>query len=150
VTASDTLLRNTNTFELAVRDESSDVPYAHHLIHRTTTGVLVRSKSEVIVADILTKLGITYEYEKRLTSKTNPNDFRLPDFTVYYEGDTWYWEHRGMLSVPTYKAAWERKENWYKENGILDQVVTSEDGDDGSIDAAAIEAIARKTILGEV
>jgi ATP-dependent exoDNAse (exonuclease V) alpha subunit len=148
-TASDTILRNTNLFELAVREETSEVPYAHHLIHRTSTGVLVRSKSEVVVADILAKLGVSYEYEKQLPSRNNPRDFRLPDFTVYFEGDIWYWEHLGMLSVPSYKAAWERKKVWYKKNGFLDQIITSEDGDDGSIDAAQIESIARKRILGE-
>jgi exodeoxyribonuclease V alpha subunit len=149
ITASDALLRNTDLFELAVRDESTEVPYAHHLIHRTSTGVLVRTKSEVIVADILTKLGLTYDYEKRLPSKENLSDFRLPDFTVYYEGDIWYWEHLGMLSIPSYRASWDRKKIWYEENGFWNQVVTSEDGDDGSINAAVIEATARKKILGE-
>ena len=55
---SDTLLRNTNMFVLAVRPESVDRYYAEHLIHRTPpsaqhpNGILVRSKSEVIVADV--------------------------------------------------------------------------------------------------
>ena len=63
-----------------------------------------RSKSEAIVADTLTRLGIRYEYEKKLLNKDdNPKDFRLPDFTVSYEGDTYYWEHLGMLSVPSYQ-----------------------------------------------
>ena len=66
------------------------------------SGVLVRSKSEVIVADVLTSLGISFEYERRLESKDDPKDFRLPDFTVHFEGDTWYWEHLGMLSTPSY------------------------------------------------
>jgi len=123
VTASDTILRNTNLFELAVHDETSEVPYVHHLIHRTSIGVLVRSKSEVIVADILTNLGVTYDYEKRVPSKNNPHDFRLPDFTVYFEGDTWYWEHLGMLSVPSYRAAWERKKAWNQENGFLSLII---------------------------
>jgi hypothetical protein len=61
------------------------------------------------VARALSKLGISYEYEQKLPSKDNPNDFRLPDFTVSYEGDTFYWEHLGMLSVPSYKEAWDRK-----------------------------------------
>lgn len=152
---SDTLLRNTNMFVLAVRPESVDRHYAEHLIHRTRRssahpqGIMVRSKSEVIVADILTSLGISCEYERKLLSKDNPHDFRLPDFTVSYEGDTFYWEHLGMLSVPSYKEAWDRKRQWYKENGFLDRVVTSEDGPDGSIDAAAIEQVARKKILLE-
>jgi hypothetical protein len=153
--ASDTLLRNTNMFVLAVRPESVDRYYAEHLIHRTPPsaqhpqGILVRSKSEVIVAAALSKLGISYEYEQKLASKDDPNDFRLPDFTVSYEGDTFYWEHLGMLSVPSYKDAWNLKRQWYEDNGFLDRVITSEDGPDGSIDAAEIERIARKKILLE-
>ena len=152
---SDTLLRNTNMFVLAVRPESVDRYYAEHLIHRTPPspqypdGILVRSKSEVIVAGALSKLGISYEYEQKLCSKDDPNDFRLPDFTVSYEGDTFYWEHLGMLSVPSYKEAWERKRQWYEDNGYLDLVITSEDGLDGSINAAEIERIARNKILLE-
>ncbi len=152
---SDTLLRNTNMFVLAVRPESVDRYYAAHLIHRTRPsaqhpqGILVRSKSEVIVADILTSLGISFEYEQKLPSKDDPNDFKLPDFTASYEGDTFYWEHLGMLSVPSYREAWDRKRQWYEDNGYLDRVITSEDGADGSIDAAEIERIARKKILLE-
>jgi hypothetical protein len=136
-------------FVLAVRSESVDRYYAEHLIHRTRNGTMVRSKSEVIVADILTSQGISYEYEQKLPSKDNPNDFRLPDFTVNYEGDTFYWEHLGMLSVPSYKEAWDRKRQWYEDNGFLDRVITSEDGADGSIDAAEIERTARMRILLE-
>ena len=152
---SDTLLRNTNMFVLAVRPESVDRFYAAHLIHRTRPsaqhpqGILVRSKSEVIVADILASLGVSFEYEQKLPSKDDSNDFKLPDFTASYEGDTFYWEHLGMLSVPSYREAWDRKRQWYEDNGFLDRIITSEDGADGSIDAAEIERIARKKILLE-
>ena len=152
---SDTLLRNTNMFVLAVRPESVDRYYAAHLIHRTRPsaqhpqGILVRSKSEVIVADILTSLGVSFEYEQKLPSKDDSNDFKLPDFTASYEGDTFYWEHLGMLSVPSYREAWDRKRQWYDDNGYLGRIITSEDGADGSIDAAEIERIARKKILME-
>lgn len=153
--ASNTLLRNTNMFVLSVRPESVDRYYAEHLIHRTPpslqhpNGILVRSKSEVIVAGTLSKLGLSYEYEQKLASKDNSTDFRLPDFTVSYEGDTFYWEHLGMLSVPSYKEAWDRKRQWYEDNGFLNRVITSEDGPDGGIDAAEIERIARNKILLE-
>ncbi|MFV8749880.1 AAA family ATPase [Nannocystaceae bacterium ST9] len=147
--ASDALLRNSHLFELAVRPEGVGRPFAAHLIHRTAKGVLVRSKSEVIVADTLTRLGISYEYERRLDAKGKPKDFRLPDFTVAFEGDIFYWEHLGMLSVPSYRESWERKRAWYEANGFLPQVVTSEEGPDGRIDAAEIEQTARRRILGE-
>ena len=146
---SDTLLRNTNLFVLSVRPESVDRYYAQHLIHRTSKGIMVRSKSEVIVADTLTRLGISYDYEKKLSSSKDLSDFRLPDFTVSYEGDTYYWEHLGMLMVPSYREQWERKRQWYEKNGFLDRLITSEDGPDGSIDATEIERIARERILLE-
>ena len=78
-----------------------------------------------------------------------PSDFRLPDFTVSYEGDTYYWEHLGMLSVPSYREQWDRKRQWYEANGFWDRVITSEDGPDGGIDASEIERTARKRILLE-
>ena len=66
-----------------------------------------------------------------------------------YEGDTFYWEHLGMLSVPSYKEQWDLKQKWYEDKGYLGRVITSEDGNDGSIDAAKIEQIARQKILLE-
>lgn len=125
------------------------MPHLEALIHRTRRGVAVRSKSEVVVADILDALGISYLYEELLYSRSNPKDFRLPDFTVGFEGDVYYWEHLGMLNVPTYRDTWERKRQWYEDNGYADRLITSEDGADGSIDAALIERIARKRILEE-
>lgn len=146
---SDTLLRNTNLFVTAVRPESVGRYYAAHLIHRTATGIMVRSKSEVIVADTLTRLGISYEYEQKLPANDDPADYRLPDFTVSYEGDTFYWEHLGMLTVPSYKEQWDRKREWYEKNGYAGRLITSEDGPDGGIDALEIERIARRRILLE-
>ena len=146
---SDTRLRNTHMFTLTLR--ATDKQAFHHetLIHRTSTGIAVRSKSEVIVADILKNLEISYKYEEPLVSRSNPKDFRLPDFTVSYEGDIYYWEHLGMLSDPNYKNAWERKLEWYKENKYNDKLIFSRDKLDGGIDAAEIEQIARKRILNE-
>jgi exodeoxyribonuclease V alpha subunit len=89
------------------------------------------------------------EQERLLPSKDDPTDFRLPDFTVSYEGDTFYWEHLRMLTVPSYRKAWERKREWYEDNGYIGQLITSEDGADGSIDAAEIELLARKHVLLE-
>jgi hypothetical protein len=54
-----------------------------------------------------------------------------------------------MLSVPSYREAWERKRQWYEDNGFLHRVITSQDGADGSINAAEIERIARTKILLE-
>jgi len=146
---SDTRLRNTHMFTLALRPDDVKRPHLEALIHRTRKGIAVRSKSEVVVADVLDALGISYAYEQPLHSVTNPKDFRLPDFSVSFEGDVYYWEHLGLLSIPSYREAWERKRKWYEENGYMSRLITSQDGPDGSIDAVAIEQTARQRILEE-
>jgi len=142
---SETLRRNTNLFKPIVRPEDVELPYPENLIHRTLTNVLVRSKSEVVVANILTKLGIDYEYEKPL--EFAPDDFRLPDFTIHYKGKTYYWEHLGMLNLPSYMRDWMRKKKWYEKHNLFDKVITSQDGPDGAINSIEIERIATERIL---
>ena len=117
------------------------------LKHRGASGLQVRSKSEVIISQLFEQLGISFEYEAPLRSRSDPRDFRLPDFTVSYEGDVYYWEHLGMLAVPEYRERWQRKRRWYEANGYLPQLITSEDSPDGAIDLQAITDIARRRIL---
>ena len=140
-----TLLRNTNLFYPIVRAEGVEIPYPEKLIHKTLTGKMVRSKSEVVVANILTKMGISYEYEEPI--EFGANDFRLPDFTIQYKGQTYYWEHLGMINLSAYKRDWERRKKWYERHGLLDKVITSQDGLDGSIDSKEIEKIANERVL---
>ncbi|MFQ5421275.1 MAG: ATP-dependent RecD-like DNA helicase, partial [Anaerolineae bacterium] len=163
-----THLRNTFMFNLSLRpDETQAAIYAQGLIHRTKKGVLVRSKSEVIVAQVLDELGLDWAYEQKLAAPDNPDDFRLPDFTIGYMGDVYYWEHLGMLSLPAYREGWERKRRWYEErmgfpvvgpggrDGLdLDDyygpiVITSAESEDGGIDVPAITQMARRYILQE-
>jgi hypothetical protein len=113
--------------------------------HRTNNGEMVRSKSEVIVANTLAQLGLYYEYEKRLANPMDDKDVIKPDFTIHHGGKIFYWEHLGMLQKPEYRMSWEWKMNWYRKCGY--EVITSRDGDDGSIDSQTIEAIAIKRIL---
>jgi hypothetical protein len=115
--------------------------------HRTNNGEMVRSKSEVIVANTLAHLGINYEYEKRLENPHESSDSIHPDFTIHHNGKVLYWEHLGMLQRSSYKANWERKRSWYYKCGFGDSLIISRDGEDGSIDAQTIEAIVRSRIL---
>jgi hypothetical protein len=48
-----------------------------------------------------------------------------------------------MLAVPSYREKWDRKRQWYEENGFWDRVITSEDGPNGGIDASEIAETAR-------
>ena len=146
---SHTKTRNTNMFVLSLRPTGVNTLHLEALIHRTRNGTAVRSKSEVVVADILEALEISYQYEQPLYSRADPKDFRLPDFTVSFEGDVYYWEHLGMLNLPNYRMAWERKLQWYQDNNFDRQLITSEDSPNGGINAVEIERLARRNILGE-
>ncbi|MBY5508318.1 hypothetical protein HFO81_22550 [Rhizobium leguminosarum] len=77
------------------------------------------SKSEVIVADALAGAGIEYVYELPLLGSDGSR--RYPDFTIEdaYTGETWFWEHLGMLGGVKYDQKWTANLAWYRSNGIL-------------------------------
>ena len=88
------------------------------LIHRTSRGEAVRSKSEVIIANLLHAHGLAYHYEIPLELG---GAIKYPDFTIEDDntGQTYYWEHCGMLHDPAYRRRWEAKLDWYADHGIL-------------------------------
>jgi len=53
-------------FTLALRRDELRGAHLEALIDRTRKGIAVRSKSEVVAADVPDALGISYEYEKLL------------------------------------------------------------------------------------
>lgn len=89
------------------------------LVHVTGSGVLVRSKNEVIIAGLLDELAAgAWSYEQPLVGADRRT--RLPDFTITTPGGRIiYWEHLGMLGDPGYADGWERKKAWYSEQGVL-------------------------------
>jgi hypothetical protein len=153
---SDTARRLTRLFRTPDPFETPDGRYLDgSLVHRTAQGDLVRSKSEVIVGDTLTRLGVEYEYETLL--KMEDGTQRLPDFTIRRPGKpTVYWEHLGMMGSPGYRADWEAKQAWYKTHGIVPWTEASVPGgmlvwstekpNEGGIDSMEIERLAREVI----
>lgn len=87
-------------------------------IHRSANNELMRSKSEVIVANTLRHLDIAYTHEELLHMPDGT--VREPDFTIRRPGQPpVYWEHLGMLDLSGYRADWEAKLDWYAQHGIL-------------------------------
>jgi ATP-dependent exoDNAse (exonuclease V) alpha subunit len=115
---SETARRNTNLFSPGIRDEADDVPYAGHLVHRTSRGELVRSKSELAIANYLYSIKLDYQYERELQGTVDPDHLR-PDFSFIDDaGDVIIWEHLGMLDRPEYAEGWDWKRAWYARNGF--------------------------------
>lgn len=86
----------------------------YHLnrVYKTVDGNHVRSKSEVIICDLLAKSGIKYKYEEPLYYQ--PGKHIMPDFTIYLKnGDIRFWEHVGMLGNEKYTSNWANKVDIY-------------------------------------
>jgi ATP-dependent exoDNAse (exonuclease V) alpha subunit len=149
-----TARRLTNLFrapEMALLGEDGGF-LEKNLIHQTARGEAVRSKSEVIVADALHAKKLAYEYERPLTFE---GETRYPDFTIVDDdlGQTFYWEHLGMLWNERYRERWESKIEWYAKHGIKPfengggpngTLITSQDDEKGGISSAMIRALISK------
>ncbi len=96
-------------------------PYRNDaLILETKKGFPVRSKSEMIISDLLFTRGILYRNECRL----DLNDGKppvYPDFTILHPKTKKliYWEHFGLMDMPDYCDDACRKINRYLKAGLL-------------------------------
>lgn len=101
------------------REEVYETNASHpeHLIHTTLAGHKVRSKSEVIIANLLYTNHIPYRYEAALQL----NEFTVyPDFTILHPStqQIFYWEHFGMMDKSAYCDVACNKLKSYCYNGI--------------------------------
>jgi ATP-dependent DNA helicase RecQ len=106
-------------------------------IHKTESGIWVRSKSEVIISNILYRSNIPFEYEKKLFYSSNK--WKEPDFTIEYSGKTWYWEHLGLLGDEKYDAGWAEKKAIYVKMGIMSAIILTKE-------SAVLSSIANEKI----
>ena len=145
---SDIARRFTNLFEKPEIVEHNSKYYESSLIHKTIRGELVRSKSEVIIANMLFERDINYEYEKELSLAGD--GIKIPDFTITVAGrdEPIYWEHCGMMSNADYRRRWEVKRKVYEKHGIVDGVnlIVSEEND--SFDSQKIADLIDQYDLG--
>jgi hypothetical protein len=123
-----------------------EIPYAEHLIHKTHKGHRVRSKSELVIANMLFDMGIDYEYERKYEGLVEPGLMR-PDFSfITSDGDVIVWEHLGMMNREDYRRGWEWKRAWYVQNGLSENrtLFTSQDDENGGLNSDLLKETALK------
>lgn len=108
-------------------EEWSKAPYdrsdykKENLKHKSKTGKKLRSKSEVLIDEMLFEHKIPNRYECALELDGH---IIYPDFTIRHPktGEVYYWEHCGMMDDVNYVRRFSSKLEIYTLNGIIPSV----------------------------
>lgn len=92
--------------------------YPEEKVYPTKKDELVRSKSEVLLADMYYELGIPYRYEAELLLTNGKKKY--PDFALLdiHRRKVIYHEHLGLMDNEEYRHANLIKLDEYRRNGI--------------------------------
>ena len=118
---------------LMVRNSSVFVePFDSRRIIEPEQGVKVKSKIEYIIYRELQEARqagkLTFAYEEKLNLPIDGRTVTVkPDFTVWCNGKTFYWEHLGMLDRADYSRDWRRRLTGYRAANLADSLLTSDD-----------------------
>ncbi|MCL2559600.1 MAG: hypothetical protein FWE07_03865 [Turicibacter sp.] len=85
---------------------------------RSNGGTMVRSKSELMIANKLEEYGIPYRYDAGMRFG---DVVKYPDFTIKnpYTGEIIIWEHFGALHLEGYETAMNEKMEVYLNHGLI-------------------------------
>ena len=112
------------------------------LLHKSSSGNLVRSKSESLIDTFLflNKIPFRYECALQLGEIT-----LFPDFTIRHPktGAIFYWEHFGLMDNPTYSQNVFSKLQLYASHGIIPsiQLITTYETKENPLSADTVEKI---------
>ncbi|MBE5920365.1 MAG: hypothetical protein E7272_11065 [Pseudobutyrivibrio ruminis] len=92
--------------------------YPEALTHPTVGGIMVRSKSESMIAIALAENNIPFRYENLLSID---NITIAADFTILHPitNKIYYWEHFGLLDNETYLENFAAKIKAYAKSNII-------------------------------
>lgn len=122
--------------------------YPEGLKFKTRSGLMVRSKSEMEIANELDYYGIPFRYE----CKTIIGDIVFyPDFTLLNKStlEIVIWEHFGMLDDPAYIDGVTSKLNCFFKNGFVPgrNLIITEETREYPLDSARISRVIEEASL---
>lgn len=119
----------------------------------TANGERVRSKSEVILADTLTRFGIPYRYEFPVNVSLNNGEKMemYPDFCCLNvrTRQEFFWEHFGMMDNPEYAEVAVNKVFVYRKNGFFEgeNILYTYETGNIPLSTKAIEQLIKKYLI---
>lgn len=115
--------------------------------HRSSCGLMMRSKGEIAWAERLLHWGIAFHYDELLYFA---GEWISPDFIVMRrDGRLFYIEHCGLMEDERYRMNHRRKLVLYEAGGIVpwDNLIVTYDRSNGSIDVELIDAEIKSKLL---
>lgn len=127
----------------------------------TSQGIRVRSKSEVILADTLTRLKVPYRYEfpvkiektecRHQNTRNDHNIIFHPDFYCLNvrTRQEFIWEHFGMMDTLEYSVNATEKINLYRKNGWFEgeNLIITYETSENPLNTKEIEMLIKKYLL---
>ena len=156
------LFRESARYDEASKEALRSIPQSENpkdrvgLKYKTSFGLFVRSKNEMLIAEALYAAGFDFWYEKRLELIVEVNGkynthIVYPDFTIrLQDGTLIYWEHYGMMDKPSYQSENFMKLQQYFANGIYPpkNLILTFDGDSMPFDNSGIWRIIEGQLAG--
>ena len=122
------------------------------LIHTTYFGLRVHSKGELIIAELLYRLGIPFRYDAaiKVRDRFGNTKWRYVDFLIKLPtGEYLLWEHMGLFAKEDYRNdQFEKLTEYYFQGYFMpNNLIITMDGPNGEFDSAAVERIIKGQIL---
>lgn len=121
--------------------------HSGELKFRTLAGYMVRSKSEMIIANMLFERGIPFRYE--MVQRLN-GIITYPDFTILDlpRKKILYWEHFGMMDEETYRKRIPSKIMEYLQCGVIpgDNLIMSFESAQSPLDSNKVLTLINENI----
>ncbi len=126
----------------------SNAPFPEKRIHNSLPEIMVRSKSEVFIANALHLHGIPFRYECDFAAGLLTLH---PDFTIRHprSGKLFLWEHHGLADDPRYMREAFNKQALYIANGFYPSInlILSYETKDHPLTQSMVEHIIREYFL---
>lgn len=127
--------------------EKSD-KHPEALKHKAVSGTYVRSKSEEMIDMVLYKNKIPFRYECALRFG---EILLYPDFTIRHPktGQTYYWEHFGLMDDANYSKTAFSKLQTYTSHGIIPTIhlITTYETKEHPLNIETVEEIVKQYFL---